>query len=233
MGTNIRPCFPVKLLLLCFHQAACRWIFNTSSMKRELWCEAGWWRALTQPWSECPVLSVCPACPASLCMLCWVGNPAHRVIAQWDKQGRVSGLLMWEPSMFPFPGMKGHKRRHWKRTLGKVLKYWWPLWSIPAAFCLLLEIVSCGKHFQYAWHTSWLACCCQGFFLLDVLALAKYHCNRKSWLNPGPHPSSGDCTTAWNKEDLQSSRSLSCALPSHGSWVPLVFVNKFKWFQIN
>lgn len=97
--------FPANYCLI-IHQAACRWIFSASSMKSELQCGAGLWKDLSQLWSECLVLSVCPACSASLCMLCWVGNPAHRVIAQWDKQGRVSGLLMWEHPMFLFPGMK-------------------------------------------------------------------------------------------------------------------------------
>lgn len=58
--------FPANYCLI-IHQAACRWIFSASSMKSELQCGAGLWKALPQLWSECLELSVLHGQPPSAC----------------------------------------------------------------------------------------------------------------------------------------------------------------------
>lgn len=131
-------------------------VFQSSSLQvvfqcfqHEKQCGSGWWRALMQPWSECLALSVCPACSTFLCMLRWEGNPAPRVISQWDKQGRVSGLTIWElcnVSLSWRESGQAYKSECWSKEQChqenlKIQENWWPLLAIPVFLCLLLEAV--------------------------------------------------------------------------------------------
>lgn len=182
--------------LLCFSQAVCRWLFNASSMESKLQCRNGRWRALMQPRCESLALPVYLMCPTFPCTLHWEGNPAPRVISQWDKKRKgewtydLSGLqrfsfLLWKQS--------GPQNRCWSEN-------WWPFWTIPAFLCLLMETVGCEM--QYVRCSARLACCCHRFLLLDASALTKYHCSRESLVplleNPGKL---WWLYFAWNKDE--------------------------------
>ena len=142
----------------------------------------------------------------AVCLSCMFNLPLHAALrgksstqghltvgqarnGEWTYDLRALQCFSFLVSKRSGPQKRMLKGAQWHQENLKIQENWRPLWTIPAFFCLLLETGGCEMHLQYMQCPAWLACCCQGFLLLHVSALAKYHCNMESLAplleNPG------------------------------------------------